>query len=291
MKSTQNSKNIREVLSPPLLKEIHNPPKKLFVLGEFPPEAPCVAIVGTRNPSNYGKEITQWFASKLAQYGYAVVSGFARGIDTAAHEGALSVQGKTIAVFGCGLDFTFPPENRGLRKKILEQKGAIISEFPLGTHPAKETFPQRNRIISGLSIATLIIEAPERSGALITARFALEQGREIFAIPGNLGQKNSVGCNELIKKGEAQLVASPEELIGIISQQPLPFSLHHPTLEEKLPADEKRIFTILQNGPVPFEDILQQTNFALPHLQASLTQLELKCLISRDIHMIRLRAG
>lgn len=275
-----------EASAPQMLKEIYSPPKKLFIQaleGAFPPDAPCVAIVGTREPSNYGREMTKWFAGALAKQGYVIVSGLARGIDTMAHEAAISVQGKTIAVLGCGLQYPCTMAQKKLRQEMIALGGAVISEFPPDLRPSKVTFPQRNRIISGLSIATIVIEAPESSGALITARFALEQGREICAVPGNIGQKNSVGCNRLIHRGEAYLVTSPEEMLEIIQKQPLPFLLSHPApLPLELPADEKRTLQIIEKESTTVDDLLRETHFELPHLQVVLTQLELKDLIYRD---------
>lgn len=273
---------LSEATPPPLLREIYDPPKKLFVKGVFPPHAPCVAIVGTREPTNYGREMAKWFSSVLAKRGYVIVSGFARGIDRVAHEAALEAKGKTIAVLGWALDFEIHWRDQKLQEKIIEHSGAIISEFPLGTKPSKITFPKRNRIISGLSIATLVIEAGEKSGALITARYALEQNREVFAIPGNLGWPKSTGCNNLLKKGEGQLVASPEEMIAIIEKQPLPFSLAHPKCEDNLSPDEKRVFEILSKNPLPFDDLLLATKFSPSQLQGILTRLELKNLLLRD---------
>jgi DNA processing protein len=197
---------------PELLQSIYDPPPVLYVKGKplntisFP-----LAIVGTRNPSEYGKIITHRLSLKLALAGFNLVSGLARGVDSLAHRAALEAGADTIAVFGCGLGHTYPPENRKLRNEIVQQ-GAIVSEFPVLMRPERNNFPARNRVLSGLSLGTVVVEAAEKSGALITAEFALEQGREVFAVPGNITSPKSKGANDLIKAG-AKLVDSPESVI------------------------------------------------------------------------------
>ena len=198
---------------PQSLRHIHAPPARLFAAGRAAAwNAPCVAIVGSRRATGYGRGVARELASQLAARGLCVVSGLARGVDTAAHEGALDVGGLTVAVLGCGLDVVYPPENDGLLRRIAESGGAVISDFPMGTPPGKATFPQRNRIISGLSLGVILIEAPSRSGALITARHAVEQSREVFAVPGNVTSRLSDGCHALIKDG-AVLVRSVEDVL------------------------------------------------------------------------------
>ena len=220
-----------EPVYPSLLKEIHDPPPVLYYRGK--PEIlrnPSLAIVGSRKHTVYGKEIACKFAAKLAGYGITIVSGMARGIDSWAHKGVLEAEGKTAAVLGCGPDICYPPENRGLKERITEC-GLVISEFPPGTPPAPQHFPQRNRIISGLSLGTLVVEAGERSGALITAGFALEQGRDVFAIPAGIGSPYSRGCHKLLKDG-AKLVETVEDILE---------ELYLPLKNEQILAENKSI--------------------------------------------------
>lgn len=193
---------------PNLLKEINGKPKELYVLGNLELlRRKCMAIVGCRECSSYGAEVSQKLAYNLAKQNIVIVSGLAKGIDTYAHQGALEGKGKTIAVVAHGLDMIYPKENRELAKQIILNDGAIISEFPIGTKTAKENFPMRNRIISGISTGTIVVEAKEKSGSLITANFALEQGRELYAVPGNIISENSRGTNELIKNGAEPIIS------------------------------------------------------------------------------------
>ncbi len=196
---------------PPLLAEIAQPPGELFVRGSLETlGAPCLAVVGTRTPSAYGKQVTPMIVSALARAGITIVSGLAIGIDTLAHEAALESGGKTVAVLGSGVDemSVYPPENRALARRIVESGGAVISEFSEGTEPKPFHFPQRNRIIAGLSRGVLVIEARAKSGALITAHFALEENRDVFAVPGPITSLTSAGPNRLLSQGaEAALDA------------------------------------------------------------------------------------
>ena len=197
---------------PSILNEIYDPPLVLYARGDPSAlEAAAVAIVGTRKPTPYGLQMAEGLACDLASRGVVVVSGLARGIDAAAHRGCLDANGRTIAVLGCGIDVTYPREHRRLTERILE-RGLTLSEFPPGTSPAPQNFPVRNRIISGLSLGTLIVEASEYSGSLITARLAMEQNREVLAIPGNLTSPRSFGPNFLIKQG-AKLVQSWRDIV------------------------------------------------------------------------------
>jgi DNA processing protein len=192
---------------PSLLREIADPPITLYVKGDWQTcfDQPCVGVVGSRKCSTYGENASEMLARDLAANGVCIVSGLARGIDTAAHRGAIRGRGRTVAVLGTGIDTVYPKENWRLVEEILASGGAIVSQFPLGTPPLKDNFPYRNRIISGLSLGILIVEASERSGSLITARLAMEQNREVLAVPGNITSKNSFGTNYLIKSG-AKLV-------------------------------------------------------------------------------------
>ena len=187
---------------PENLMHIYGKPQTLYVLGnEKLLDAQSIAIIGCRKASDYGWKNAYKFGYELAKKGICVVSGFARGIDSYAHKGALAAKGTTIAVLGCGLDVVYPPENVDLYKQIVMNNGAIITEYPLGSRPEKHHFPARNRIISGLSDGVLVVEAKERSGTLITVEYALEQGKNVYAIPGNITSENSYGTNELIKEG------------------------------------------------------------------------------------------
>lgn len=201
---------------PKQLKEIYDPPLKIYVLGnkkilkQF-----GIAIVGARNASNYGKNVALKISKNLSEKGINIISGLALGIDTCAHFGCLNNSiGKTIAVLGGGIDEMYPKQNIELAKNILKCGGCIISEYPLGTKPEKMNFPQRNRIISGLSSGVLVVEASEKSGSLITADYALDQGREVFAVPGNIDSFRSVGTNQLIKDG-AKIVTCCEDILEI----------------------------------------------------------------------------
>jgi len=198
---------------PELLKKIYDPPQKLYISGELRKEEKYpIAIVGTRKISNYGKQTTRLFAEALAEAGITIISGLALGVDGLAHQIALEKGTRTIAVLGSGLNIIYPPVHQKLAQEIIKSGGAVISEYSPNTTPTKKTFPARNRIVSGLSLGVLIIDAPKKSGALITARTAIEQGREVFVVPGRINDFNSEGCNYLIKMG-ARLVTDPEEII------------------------------------------------------------------------------
>lgn len=206
-------------LYPPLLKQIHRPPKTLFCKGSLKAfENTCISVVGTRRSSNYGEFITRKIISELSVTGLCIVSGLAKGIDAIAHDAALKNDMPTIAVLGGGLKNIYPRQNENLAGRI-EKNGLIITEYDNDETPQKYNFPQRNRIISGLSIATLVIEAPEKSGALITANLALEQGREVFVVPGDVDQINSIGVIKLLQKGGAYPVCSGQDIIDVLNDQ------------------------------------------------------------------------
>lgn len=200
---------------PELLREIADPPIVLYVRGSWREcfDAPCIAVVGSRKCSTYGENAAEMLGRDLAANGLCVVSGLARGIDTAAHRGTISVRGRTVAVLGTGLDSTYPRDNIRLTSEIIDAGGAIVTQFPFGTPPLKDNFPYRNRIISGLSFGTVLVEATERSGSLITARLAMEQNREVLAVPGNITSRNSFGTNYLIKSG-AKLVQHWQDVVA-----------------------------------------------------------------------------
>lgn len=212
------SLSIEDSAYPRLLKEIPDPPPNIYVIGELPRNRPSVAIVGTRKATVEGRELARKWARQLADSGAVVVSGLAMGIDAAAHEGALEVDGATIAVLACGLDSVYPRQNEKLAKRILETGGAIISEYPEGTPSYPYQFLARNRIVSGLSAAVIIIEAPERSGSLVTARLAAEQGREVFVAPGSVNNFNYRGSHKLIRDG-ARLAGSVEDILEDLGLQ------------------------------------------------------------------------
>ncbi len=218
MESEIKTINLEDKNYPLLLKKIFNPPQVLYLRGEILENEKCFAIVGTRRCSEYGKSVAFLIARDLSKAGLTIVSGMAIGIDTYAHKGTIDVDGRTIAVLGTGIDkqSIYPPENLELSKKILEKKGCLISEYPPKTRGNKFTFPERNRIISGLSLGVLVIEANFGSGALITAKYAREQKRKIFAIPGSINSVNSRGCHDLIKKG-AKLVESANDILKELS--------------------------------------------------------------------------
>jgi DNA processing protein len=204
--------SVADAAYPSRLKEIYDPPAILFVRGDAELlTRPGIAVVGTRHPTPYGSGMAERLACDLASQGLVIISGMARGVDTASHRGAISAKGKTVAVFGTGVDVIYPKENSRLSEQILALGGALISEFPLGTFAAPQNFPIRNRILSGMSVGVLVVEAAEYSGTRITARLALEQNRDVFAVPGNVTNKNSWGPNTLIKQG-AKLVATWEDV-------------------------------------------------------------------------------
>jgi len=197
---------------PPRLREIFDSPALLWIRGDATLLAqPSIAVVGTRHPTPYGSGMAEMLSRDLAARGMIILSGMARGVDTAAHKGALAAKGKTIAVWGTGIDVIYPKENKSLAEQILKNAGTIVSEFPLGTFPAPQNFPKRNRILSGMSVGVLVVEAGEHSGTRVTARCALEQNRDVFAVPGNVTTKNAWGPNTLIKQG-AKLVATWEDV-------------------------------------------------------------------------------
>jgi len=270
---------------PQALLEIPDAPPILFVRGEIlPQDEMAVAIVGTRHASVYGRQQAERISYGLAKAGITVISGMARGIDTAAHQGALDAGGRTLAVFGCGLGHIYPPENEGLAKAIAAD-GALISEYAPNASPRGGMFPQRNRIISGMSHATLVIEAPERSGSLITARTAGEQGREIMALPGNVNSRNSQGTNLLIRDG-AKLIRNVEDILECLG----PLARGVPTAdgrEIRRPAEvllnerELQVLDCIQTVPTSIDQIVTESKLAVQNVLATISSLELRKLIRR----------
>lgn len=256
------------------LRNIADPPPILYVKGELVPEDDLsVAIVGTRRPSAYGRQAAEKFAEGLARSGVTVASGLARGIDTFAHRATLDGGGRTLAVLGSGLDIIYPSENRNLAMEIAGH-GAIISEFPLGTKPDAMNFPRRNRIISGLSAATIVVEAGETSGALITAEFALEQGREVFAVPGNIFSPASRGPNQLLADG-----AHPaRELRDILEVLKLEAAIEQREARQAIPESETEaaLLRCLGHEPVHIDEIRRTVCLPMSVVSSTLTMLELK---------------
>ena len=219
---------------PASLREIYDPPIVLYVKGAWADclDRPCIGVVGSRRCSTYGQNAAIMLARDLAERGVTVVSGFARGIDAAAHRGALEAGGRTVAVLGTGIDEVYPRDHKKLAAEILQRGGALVSQFPLGTPPVSENFPYRNRIISGLSLGVVVVEAAENSGSLITARLAMEQNREVFAVPGNITSRNSFGTNYLIKGAGAKLVQQWQDIAAELPQ-PIAATLLPPSLGER----------------------------------------------------------
>lgn len=210
--------NINDKEYPKKLKEMYDPPISLYYKGNIMIlKNKCIAIVGCREATEYGKNAAKYFAYNLAKENINIISGLAKGIDSYSHIGTICAKGKTIAVVGTGLDTTYPKENKRLEDKIIETNGVIVSEYPLGTKPEKMNFPARNRIVSGLSDGVIVIEAKEKSGTLITVDFALEQGKEVFVVPGNINNINSVGTNELIKQG-AKMVTTYHDILSCLNK-------------------------------------------------------------------------
>lgn len=263
---------IEDEAYPPLLKVIKEPPPLLFYKGEFSYLLEkTVSIVGSRRCTIEGVNFTKKIASHLAANGYVIVSGLAAGIDTAAHQGALN-SGKTVAVLGCGLDICFPQSNNQLFKKI-EDKGCLISEYLVGQQPLKQNFPYRNRIISGLSEKLIVVEAGDKSGALITANRALEQGREVLASPGNPNHRLSKGCNRLIKDG-AFLIDEIEDIDYF-------FELEK-QVKKKQQNIKEPLLELLSDKPLSLEELAEQSGQNTPSLLAKLTELEIAQLIAKN---------
>lgn len=267
---------------PANLRRIYNPPVLLFIQGEMlGQDSQAVAMVGTRNVSDYGRVTSDRLARDLAARGITVVSGMATGIDSSSHWGTLKNGGRTIAVLGSGVDVVYPPENNSLYKKIVEH-GAVVSELPFGTRPNRGTFPARNRIISGLSLGTVIIEAGSKSGALITATAALEQNREVFAVPGNITSKQCEGTNRLIKEGVAKLVQSADDIISEI--EPL-LKKSGPSARQQVQAvlsgDEQDVFEAIPFEPILVDNLSAKIGITAPQLATPLLTLEIKGLIRK----------
>lgn len=284
----KNEITLGERQYPNLLKEIYSPPQKIFCKGNLSIlRKTCICIVGTRRSSEYGAYIVEKIVEDLSVLDIAIVSGLAKGIDTLAHKAALKNNISTIAVLGSGIDNIYPRENRLLAQEISENN-LIISEYESYAPPLKHQFPMRNRIISGLSVATIVVEAPEKSGALITAQFALEQGREVFVVPGDIDRENSKGTLRLLQNSSAYPISSGKEVIDLLKEQPHLFQ-PSPTktlkknlsLPYNLTAQEKQILSLLSTSRSTSADTLcQTTRLSIPDTLTTLSLLEIQGLIT-----------
>jgi len=282
---------------PSPLREIYDPPIVLYVKGAWSEclDRPCIAVVGSRRCSTYGQNSALMLARDLAQRGVTVVSGFARGIDAAAHRGALEAGGRTVAVLGTGIDEYYPRDHKKLAEEILGSGGAMVTQFPLGTPPVSENFPYRNRIISGLSLGIVVVEAAENSGSLITARLAIEQNREVFAVPGNITSRNSFGTNYLIKGACAKLVQQWQDIATELPPQVAAKLLPPPFGEKKneksladrlafvpegLNGNETSVFKLLTaDNPAHIDSLIDKSKLPISDLTAALLALEMRELV------------
>ncbi|HEY2567947.1 MAG TPA: DNA-processing protein DprA [Candidatus Udaeobacter sp.] len=269
---------------PKSLREIHAPPIVLYVWGELQDrDHHAIGVIGARRTTHYGSESAKKLAYQLAYAGLTVISGLARGIDTAAHQGALAAKGRTIAVIGSGLVKLYPPENAGLAEKIRAGNGAIVSEFSMEIEPDRQTFPMRNRIISGWSYGVLVVEAGLNSGALITASQALEQGRSVYAVPGHINAPSAMGSNRLIQQG-TKLVMDASDILDDL-QILLPEAKPSPKAAMRpLPAlseEERRIFDAIEATETSIDEITEKTDLPSSTVSSTLLQLELKRLVKQ----------
>jgi DNA processing protein len=280
---------------PPLLAVIDDPPPMLFVRGRLPEAGvPCVALVGTRRASPYGELVAEDLAKGLGEAGVAVISGLAAGIDTSAHHGALRVGGATVGVLGCGVDVVYPKVNAALAERMAAE-GALVSEFPLGTQPRGWHFPTRNRVISGMSKALVVVQAPKDSGALITARLAMEQNREVLAVPGSITDTRQAGCHALIRDG-AVLVRGVDDILEVLNLERLSgeaadggsapeLGTARPVAPARplppLTESEAAVAGALGLVPQAIDDVIEQTGLATPEVQSALVTLELKQVVRR----------
>ena len=267
---------------PEYLRKIYDPPAFVFVRGTIERNDKfAIAIVGTRNPSAYGKLMAERFSKELTEKGITIVSGLARGIDTIAHQTAVKLGGRTLAVIGSSIDIIYPPENRKLASQI-EDNGAVVSEFVMGTQPDPGNFPRRNRIISGMSLGVLIIETAENGGAMITASIALDQNRELFCVPGNITEKYSIGTNKLIRNGHAKLIQSVDDIITELEaslrpilKDPPPYSL------PELSIFEQKILDILTYEPMHIDAVSERSALSMSDTLVHLLSLEFKGVVKQ----------
>jgi DNA processing protein len=265
---------------PDLLRKIYDPPAFLFILGKFrEADARSLALVGTRHPTPYGHSVAESLTRDLAQHSITIISGLARGVDTIVHSTALKCGTRTIAVIGSGLDVPYPPENKKLMEHIAEE-GAVISEFPMGTKPDAPNFPRRNRIISGLTLGTIVVESAEDGGALITASTALDQDREVFAVPGNITEKRSNGPNKLIREGRAKLITNAQDIFDeLASQLHLSFDQNDINLNIDLTPTEQLLFQFLSDDPIHIDTLSEKTEISTSDALVTLLSLEFKGIV------------
>ena len=264
---------------PALLNEIYDPPPVLYVRGAMAPDLPkCLAMVGTRHCTRYGREAAQTLASALCESGCTIVSGMARGIDTSAHLGALKAGGFTVAVLGCGPDVIYPPENTKVYEEIL-QSGCVISEYYPGTVPSAGNFPARNRIISGMCQGVVVVESREKGGSMITVRMAQEQGRDVFAVPGNINSPASKGTNKLLCEGAPPATSAEDILFGIGWQKKRTENKVQTEEKPVLSPEETVIYDLLEQGALPYDALCQMTKMAQGALSSCLTLMEIRGII------------
>lgn len=264
---------------PMLLSRIYDPPTVLFVLGEFTDaDRESIAVVGTRQPSSYGSRIASGLGRGLAERSITVISGLARGVDTIAHESSLAAGGRTIAVLGSGLDVPYPPENADLLRRIIRQ-GAVISEFLMGTSPDPTNFPRRNRIVSGLSLGTVVVESGLDGGAMITASAALDQNREVFAVPGSIQESRSVGPHTLIKEGRAKLITGLEDILEELRLRRPATDTSPPQPPPSLTLFEHSILERVNNDPQHIDSIVEASGIGPADVLVALLGLEFKGLV------------
>lgn len=277
-----------EAAYPRLLREIHDPPIGLYKKGPGGYEGQCIAVVGSRRPTQYGVGVARRLAAELAGLGICIVSGLARGIDSAAHEGALEAGGRTVAVLGTGIDIVYPPENLELFRRIAGN-GAVLSEFPFGRRADRSTFAMRNRIVSGMSTAVVVVESAVDGGAMITARFAGEQGRSLFAVPGRIDQPTSAGCHQLIRDGATLLtgvgdILSELNYLGGLRPAPIPDKPGAPAGSAGLTPNEQAVLSRFADGAILAPDALAEaTGLGAADVSAALMMLELKQRIGRRV--------
>ncbi len=263
-----------DLIYPNILKDINSPPQKLYSLGNIElMKIPSIAIIGSRNATEYGKRCAKTFSSELARAGFCIISGMAKGIDAIAHKTAIEVGGRTIAVLGSGFNNIYPKENTDLFYKIIETNNLVITEYDLNIKPSKENFPKRNRIISGLAIGVLIIEAAYRSGTSITANYAISQGKDLFCIPNTINQSKGVGTNNLIKKG-ANLVTSPNDIICKYKNLNLK-SINKKREEVFINPEYEAVYKAIKNVPTDLEEIYTKINKNISEINMIITILEM----------------
>lgn len=277
---------------PARLKEVDDRPPVLYVRGTLIPDDEwALAIVGTRRATPYGRQAAEHFATDLSRHRITIVSGLARGIDAVAHRAALAAGGRTIAVLACGLDLVYPPEHARLAQEIM-QSGCLMSDYPLGTQPRSEFFPRRNRILSAVSLGVLVVEGDVDSGALITARMALDQNREVFAVPGSIYSPTYRGANRLIQDGEAKLVAAAEDILEELN---LTMATHQLELHEVLPADptEASLLKVIHQQPIHIDEVQRASGLPIATVSGALAMLELKGMVKQvgPMNFVRARGA